>query len=392
MSRRQVTTGSAQSGAYKVQDGWTGDHVSEYGYTMSLWKETGYTSSNFGANWPPKGAGMSWSGDNASNYFASQISGSMGTAGASAYNKAYDDFKTSAYEQASTLTAFRERQKTYDMITSRLLKIGKGAAHLLNRDFRKFLAEFGLQPKKKDRNVRFINGSSYRKTAVRRGNKTGNQYVHGKKLSEYWLEYWMGWAPTAGDIYTLLEFLEKPYPDCEIRAGGSAPASEGLKTSSSTLRTNYWADCKVSVHIRGKIRVTNAGLFTMEGSGLLNPAVTAWELVPMSFVVDWFVNVKQLLAQVSNFAGLEIYDLWLSTILKGNTKVEWEAVQHAGRASHVRHCVLMRRTQKSSLPLITPEVRSMKHTAERAATVASLAVMVFLGDKKAAKTILKMKL
>lgn len=393
MARRLVTTGSPSASTYKVQDGWTGDRSSELSYTMSLWKEIGYSESfNSPYNPPPKGAGQNWSGDNGSNYFASQMNGGIGTAGASAYNKAYEDFRTSAYEKASTLTAFRERQKTYDMLTSRLLKIGRGAAYLVNRDLKGFLNEFDLAPKKKDRKVRFINGAQYVKGTGRKKEPSGNQYVHGKKLSEYWLEYWMGWAPTVGDIYTLTEFLGKPYPDDEIRAGGSAPASERLSTLSTALRTNYQADCKVTVHLRGKVRVKNAALFTMEGAGILNPAVTAWELIPMSFIVDWFVNVKQILGCVSDFAGLEIYDLWVSSVLKGNTTVNWEARQHAGRAMHTRQCVLMRRVRKTSLPFVTPEVRMMKVTAERAATVASLAVMVLLGDKKAAKKVLKMKL
>jgi hypothetical protein len=52
------------------------------------------------------------------------------------------------------------------------------------------------------------------------------------------------------------------------------------------------------------VRVDNPNLHLAQQLGFINPLSVAWELVPFSFVVDWFGNVGQVLASFSDFAGL----------------------------------------------------------------------------------------
>jgi len=39
--------------------------------------------------------------------------------------------------------------------------------------------------------------------------------------------------------------------------------------------------------------------------GFVNPVSVAWQLVPFSFVVDWFVNVGQFIGSYTDFVGVE---------------------------------------------------------------------------------------
>jgi hypothetical protein len=43
--------------------------------------------------------------------------------------------------------------------------------------------------------------------------------------------------------------------------------------------------------------------------GLINPLSVAWEVVPFSFVIDWFIPVNKWLNSLTADAGLELLDL-----------------------------------------------------------------------------------
>jgi len=68
------------------------------------------------------------------------------------------------------------------------------------------------------------------------------------------------------------------------------------------------------VRMRTKYRATynsNGFLQTLAAHGLLNPLSVAWELMPYSFVIDWFFNVGEGLASLDNyliFSNLSVID------------------------------------------------------------------------------------
>jgi hypothetical protein len=55
-----------------------------------------------------------------------------------------------------------------------------------------------------------------------------------------------------------------------------------------------------------EVHISNPNLYLANKLGFVNPAVIAWELVPFSFVVDWFVPVGNFLSQWTDFVGLSL--------------------------------------------------------------------------------------
>lgn len=117
--------------------------------------------------------------------------------------------------------------------------------------------------------------------------------------ANYWLQYQYGWKPLLNDVKNGAEALA----EAVSRNGDSMTKS--VYASSRLVYDQVWTDFSlgVSPHVLGNIRAhvnisrkakwrfkPNAadlpGLF-----GLVNPLEVAWEIVPFSFVADWFLPI-----------------------------------------------------------------------------------------------------
>jgi hypothetical protein len=68
--------------------------------------------------------------------------------------------------------------------------------------------------------------------------------------------------------------------------------------------------------VRIDARVDYEILDSFRGSGISNPALVAWELVPFSFVADWFVPVGDWLKQLDALLGLTVEGTCTSELLR----------------------------------------------------------------------------
>jgi len=130
-----------------------------------------------------------------------------------------------------------------------------------------------------------------------------------KHAPSIWLETQYGWVPLLGDIYTgitrFYQRVEEGYPIRAIGTGRSTRVSKTrLDTSVGIVNFN---DTSV-YHTRAKViieyEVDFSRLVNMSSWGLTNPLLLAWELVPYSFVFDWFLPVGDWLSQVGYSTGL----------------------------------------------------------------------------------------
>lgn len=122
-----------------------------------------------------------------------------------------------------------------------------------------------------------------------------------------WLELQYGWLPLLSDIYDSAELLAeriktKP-PIC--RASASAFRKEAFRPYGSTP----WINSFMTVEYRSRIAVeycfSNEISNILSKTGISNPALLAWELLPYSFVVDWFIPIGDWLESFTAYDGLE---------------------------------------------------------------------------------------
>lgn len=123
-----------------------------------------------------------------------------------------------------------------------------------------------------------------------------------KRVDQRWLEYQYGWAPLLGDIHTAFQEItngrETPavfFTKSKI-AFEPTPYNDSISTESSfgEYRVQAWYALKANDKAR-ELAQWNLGS---------NPLLTAWELVPLSFVADWFIPIGDFLQQYSSDNGL----------------------------------------------------------------------------------------
>jgi len=116
-----------------------------------------------------------------------------------------------------------------------------------------------------------------------------------ERLSSHWLELQYGWLPLVKDVEAGAQFIAHKL---------SVPAQQTYRMSvrresvSTRVATGFKApiNSKSSrVHRRSlKVIVTEPPSMLAQ-LGLLNPELVAWELLPFSFVADWFLPIGSYL-------------------------------------------------------------------------------------------------
>lgn len=137
----------------------------------------------------------------------------------------------------------------------------------------------------------------------RRKGRLSRLMTLGKYLSNEWLTYRYGVRPLLLDIDQTLTALGKDQKSGWIRANGS----HTIETSSTTPKNlltgwvrYYWDHfsthrytAKCGLMFEGKVSTDD-----YLGATLSNIPSAAWELIPYSFVVDWFANVGTLIQSI----------------------------------------------------------------------------------------------
>jgi len=146
-------------------------------------------------------------------------------------------------------------------------------------------------------------------------------------VQDTWLEYSFGWQPLISDIRDAHKALTKPYVETRPVYGDadifSCQDSRSFHTHHFThYILNRKASTVAGVRYKGRVRainnptqrqLANWGLTTSE----LLP--TIWELIPYSFLVDYFTNIGDLIdAATTVTSGL----VWYCRTIKRESKLE----------------------------------------------------------------------
>lgn len=146
-------------------------------------------------------------------------------------------------------------------------------------------------------------------------------------LSDVWLLYRYGIRPLMSDIRNVLNAVKKDL-DKALRYTSRGKFDTGLLVSERnfcTLPSTHPARWPVWKVKTGTRRVFRAGvLFEIDQSidamsalwGLDSPIESAWELIPFSFILDWFVNVGDCLGAAVTNPSLKPRISWVTESLE----------------------------------------------------------------------------
>lgn len=151
-----------------------------------------------------------------------------------------------------------------------------------------------------------------------------------KAVAGTWLEYTFGWQPLVNDVRDGMKALAKHSSKIEGTAISSfgrdtvAPVKQTNSTSCPggfTFNIGYLRRGEVSVRYKGFVgtEIRNAtDVRENWGLTLSDVVPTVWELIPYSFLVDYFTNVGDVLsAMSSSTAGLR----WVNRTMRSTSTV-----------------------------------------------------------------------
>jgi hypothetical protein len=117
------------------------------------------------------------------------------------------------------------------------------------------------------------------------------------RVSDLWLEYSFGWRPLIGDVNSLHNSFVKQFDTSRIRVSSSATESKSTPTVRQTSGYDYTETITertvqyLSTHrfVYGLRQPSSA--LTKWGTSPMDGLSVAWELIPWSFLIDYFVDI-----------------------------------------------------------------------------------------------------
>lgn len=208
-----------------------------------------------------------------------------------------------------------EASKTSRMVTDRAWHLVSLVRALRRGDANRFLD--GLRTT--------VEGAS-RRRAVQSYNRLYGRDA-SRAAANMWLEYTYGWRPFMQDVHdatmTLMTIAEEP----SSRVGVTRASVRDVVPVGSLQAWDQYLSFD-SRESRAQVSYKGTWLWELKPEsipgrlGLLNPLEVAWELLPFSFVVDWFLPIGDYLSQldtslsVTHKGGTYGYRAWYDYVVK----------------------------------------------------------------------------
>lgn len=168
----------------------------------------------------------------------------------------------------------------------------------------KFERKSGPKGLAKPPNPKSIYGHSPRKTD---GSRTPIDDVSSK-----WLEWRYGWGPLVMDLVSALKALNKARIPRRFMVRGfandesdsSVDSAYTISIGTTSFRKDVSHSRKVRAYVLYEVKEGYGAL--LNDFGVLDFPASAWELVPFSFVVDWFIPIGDWVSAITPRIGVNI--------------------------------------------------------------------------------------
>ena len=184
-----------------------------------------------------------------------------------------------ADSKANLAEMFATRQQTIDMIGNAARDIASSARALRRGNFRDAARHLGV----------------------------GDFRPKSQRFSDRWLELQYGWKPLLGSVY---DAINVPSPDASRVVTARKTFTRPFSSVGDKATNGVYLDCNAqfnqTVTVSALITMTNSSLQAANAYGISNPALLAWELVPYSFVVDWFIPIGTWINAQTALSGIQV--------------------------------------------------------------------------------------
>jgi hypothetical protein len=216
----------------------------------------------------------------------------------------------------------RQRTKVLEKIKGQQVHLGNFIA-----EREQALKMFGDTAGKLAKAYRQVRRKEFKKAFETLGCKPSNRLSGRQSAANNWLQLQYGWLPLLDDVYGMAQEVESAWDklkDVSLPVN-TAVAKTRLhdsdkQTDTSAVQANasdkfaireYIYDMRVLVHYTVDYQASQF----LGRVGLTNPLSIAWEVMPYSFVVDWFLPVGRFLNTLDATLGCGFLDATLSETL-----------------------------------------------------------------------------
>jgi hypothetical protein len=216
---------------------------------------------------------------------------------------------------ANFAVAYAEAGKTATMVGDTAIKIARAMQHLRQGKFSAAAGVLGVGTCKRAES-RFTRG--YAQDA-------------GKAVASGWLALNYGWKPLLDDVYGACDDLARNNLNDMIVTSSAThkleiPIKATESSTSGKAKSFYWGSGLAKYQVRMSCSYKRPGkssLVKLKETGITNPLLIAWELVPYSFVVDWFLPIGNWLDTFDATLGLAFHSGYQTVYFKSTAEMGW---------------------------------------------------------------------
>lgn len=218
-----------------------------------------------------------------------------------------------------------------DMCLGNIKKFGRSLVALKHGDFATAARQLGISNRKKSP-------------------------LNSKDISGRWLELQYGWLPSLSDTYEAAKAYEVLTQERKLRISAKTERREKIDRSVAPDNYQYPGVSKIRGNVVCELKEVPSAGRTL---GLMDPLSVAWEIVPYSFVIDWFLPVGSYLSNLAILPSLT-GRFCQTTMVKTECKFASGIGDYAGKSRASLQINMQRSVFEDFPPALPPFTNSLK--------------------------------